>query len=449
MTAIIGILNKTTVALAADSAATVGPENNSKVYNNANKLFNLTHNNPVGIAIHGMNEVMGIPWETIIKIYRQQFTRKGFDTLVEYAEDFLTFLRELLIIHTSEEEQKQAGDILVYGAINEVKLAWNSRMSAFPADMPADERTPLLSAELSQTIDEVHKVMNEVWGVMPHFDSYPLADFVTTYGETVRSFASEELEVALLSDAHFDKLNALAHMLIGGRYFFERTSGIVISGFGDAEIYPSLQAYLVGGCVHNTVRYAAQRTSVITKQSPVDVVPFAQTDSIWGFLNGITPKMQDRVVDLMGLALNQFKQRLLEKLGLEQTEELDQEIEDATESVLSGLADEIARTAQEDNFIPILSTIISLSKEDLAYLAESLINLTYLQRRASFTKESVGGPIDVAIITKGDGFVWIKRKHYFKPEANLNYLARILRGQEHHNISNYEPFSNGDSVSQS
>jgi len=27
--------------------------------------------------------------------------------------------------------------------------------------------------------------------------------------------------------------------------------------------------------------------------------------------------------------------------------------------------------------------------------------------------ETVAGPIDVAIISKGDGLIWIKRKHYF------------------------------------
>jgi ATP-dependent protease HslVU (ClpYQ) peptidase subunit len=115
MTAIIGILNKTTVALAADSAATVGPDNNSKVYNNANKLFNLTHNNPVGIAIHGMSEVMGIPWETIIKMYRQQFSHKGFDTLTEYGDDFLRFLGVLLVKHTTQEEQLEAGRSIILG----------------------------------------------------------------------------------------------------------------------------------------------------------------------------------------------------------------------------------------------------------------------------------------------------------------------------------------------
>ena len=37
--------------------------------------------------------------------------------------------------------------------------------------------------------------------------------------------------------------------------------------------------------------------------------------------------------------------------------------------------------------------------------------------------ESVSGPIDVAVISKGDGFVWIKRKQYFDPQLNLGRNA--------------------------
>ena len=74
-----------------------------------------------------------------------------------------------------------------------------------------------------------------------------------------------------------------------------------------------------------------------------------------------------------------------------------------------------------------MSSISTLSKEDLAELAESLIYLTYLKRRMSFSEESVGGPIDVALITKGDGFVWIKRKHYFNKELNQDFIYKYLK----------------------
>ena len=50
-----------------------------------------------------------------------------------------------------------------------------------------------------------------------------------------------------------------------------------------------------------------------------------------------------------------------------------------------------------------------LPKEDLAHLADSLVNLTAFKRRVSLDIESVGGPIDVAVISKGDGFIWISR----------------------------------------
>jgi hypothetical protein len=32
--------------------------------------------------------------------------------------------------------------------------------------------------------------------------------------------------------------------------------------------------------------------------------------------------------------------------------------------------------------------------------------------------------VDVAIISKDEGFVWTKRKHYFPAELNQRFLAR-------------------------
>jgi hypothetical protein len=56
-------------------------------------------------------------------------------------------------------------------------------------------------------------------------------------------------------------------------------------------------------------------------------------------------------------------------------------------------------------------------------MAESLVNLTSLKRRVSLQAETVGGPVDVAVISRSDGFIWIKRKEYFRPELNPGYLA--------------------------
>ena len=68
-----------------------------------------------------------------------------------------------------------------------------------------------------------------------------------------------------------------------------------------------------------------------------------------------------------------------------------------------------------------------LPKGELAEMAESLVNLTSFKRRVTLDVETVGGPIDVAVISKGDGFVWIKRKHYFDPEHNPHFFINYYR----------------------
>ena len=84
------ILNSSGVALAADSAVTIG---GTKIYNTAIKLLALSKTEPVGIMIYGNAGLMGVPWEILIKVYRTQLKDKKMDKLEDYGEDFLDFLR--------------------------------------------------------------------------------------------------------------------------------------------------------------------------------------------------------------------------------------------------------------------------------------------------------------------------------------------------------------------
>ncbi|MCF8362470.1 MAG: hypothetical protein K9G70_07585 [Prolixibacteraceae bacterium] len=76
MTAVVGILNKQGIAIAADSAVTVSGTNNRKVYNSANKIFTLSKYYPVSVSIYNNASFMGIPWEILIKEYRKQLDKK-------------------------------------------------------------------------------------------------------------------------------------------------------------------------------------------------------------------------------------------------------------------------------------------------------------------------------------------------------------------------------------
>ena len=60
MTAIVGIINRQGVAFAADSAATVTLSSTQKISNHANKIFELSRREPVGIALCGNPQIRNL-----------------------------------------------------------------------------------------------------------------------------------------------------------------------------------------------------------------------------------------------------------------------------------------------------------------------------------------------------------------------------------------------------
>jgi len=72
MTAEVVIANSGAVALAADSAVTIGGQ---KIYNSALKLFALSKVAPVGVMIFGNAGLMSVPWETIIVTTQHPITK--------------------------------------------------------------------------------------------------------------------------------------------------------------------------------------------------------------------------------------------------------------------------------------------------------------------------------------------------------------------------------------
>jgi hypothetical protein len=70
MTCEVAVMNKRGIALAADSAVTLGASR--KIYHTAEKLFSLSSSVPIAIMTYGSADMMNVPWETVIKVYAQK-----------------------------------------------------------------------------------------------------------------------------------------------------------------------------------------------------------------------------------------------------------------------------------------------------------------------------------------------------------------------------------------
>src|ERR1700730_8180580 len=111
MTAEVALLNKSAIALAADSATTVTywdkNEPKTRYFKGANKVFNLSRRRPVGVMTYASANLQGVPWEIIIKAYREYLGPKSHDHLSGYADDFVEFIASNAAIFPADVQEKQ------------------------------------------------------------------------------------------------------------------------------------------------------------------------------------------------------------------------------------------------------------------------------------------------------------------------------------------------------
>lgn len=87
MTAEIAVMNKSGVALAADSKVTIG--GGIKAFDTVTKIFPLSRVHPVALMVWGNPDFMEYPIEIISKEYRSKKALGCEDSLVKWADDFV------------------------------------------------------------------------------------------------------------------------------------------------------------------------------------------------------------------------------------------------------------------------------------------------------------------------------------------------------------------------
>jgi hypothetical protein len=209
-------------------------------------------------------------------------------------------------------------------------------------------------------------------------------------------------------------------------------SGVVIAGFGEKDLFPRLKEFAVEGVIENKLRFRAGRDVEIDSKTSASIIPFAQSQVVRGFLEGIDPGVESVFNKFLEGIFTNYPNILLNRVpGLTTAVKAAalKKTNAASKGILKKFRDEFNKFRQDTLVNPIASTVSVLPKDELAAMAEALVSLTSFKRKFSFDAETVGGPVDVAILSKGDGFVWIKRKHYFKAELNPNFLTNYFQGE--------------------
>ncbi|MBI2929061.1 MAG: hypothetical protein HYY24_25640 [Verrucomicrobia bacterium] len=210
------------------------------------------------------------------------------------------------------------------------------------------------------------------------------------------------------------------------------TPGVVVAGFGKDDVYPRLQEFTVGGVIENRLRYRLQRHLRIGIDASASILPFAQSEVVAGLIDGMDPGMESLLKKFHDEVFANYPVVLLDHIpNLSDSAKADalRKAKAASGQILKKFREEFEHFRRKTLIDPIVATVDILPKDELAAMAEALVSLTSFKRRFSLDAETVGGPVDVAVLSKGDGFVWIKRKHYFKVELNPHFLTNYFESR--------------------
>ena len=427
MTAEIALLNKEAVALAADSAVTIRTPGGSKILPSANKIFALSKYHPVGVMVFGNAQLLGAPWELLVKTYRQQLGKREFPKLQDYADDFIKYLERARNFFPDDVQDQHFLEI-ANGVLNAVREKIETALAVY-----LNENDTASADDVSRIVrDQIvrfHAKLRDL-ELQPSISAEYIDDVLTSRRDELFEGISAILERFVEEDDLKDLLAQsvvfwLCKAVPDGN---EGDSGVVIAGYGSDDVYPSLRSYNIEGLVANRLIYAPTIVHDVATNG-ASIVPFAQIDVVHTFMEGVDQGYQALIEQAVGRALRSFALAAAKGSGKK-----GDALKEFTQALgrlganAEGEFQELARTYRVEHFAnPTVDVVSILPKDRLAAMAESLVDITALRRQFSMTEETVGGPIDVAVISKGDGLVWIKRKHYFEKSLNPQFFHNYFQ----------------------
>lgn len=417
MTAEVAIVNRNAVALAADSAVTVTKASGEqKIYNSVEKLFRLSEKQPIALMIYGTGSFAMLGWELYAKAFRKANSSTLFETMEDCCNAFFKFLESSTHISTIQERNESTLGFIA----SQCRLLLSDTLKAFENQKTFTD-DEFLTAFVKGVSDEIRLLTAENFRIGINEDSEEKV--FQRIEQIIKPITAEYFGTSLNEEAE-KKLCRYITLFLTRSQATNASTGVVLAGFGEKEFKPSVHSYLLLTALDDFLFYQRNESLSHNSTGGATVIPFAQADVIHSFIRGMAPAARVSLESISRHVTFETRGKLME--ALERNFNLSEESKDElTKLMVEGRSETLKQLdskLSEDLVDPIVSMLEFLPKSELATMAESLINMTAFRRKVSHHDESVGGPVDVAVLSKNDGFVWVKRKHYFPQQFNDHFF---------------------------
>lgn len=393
------IINKNGIALAADSAETLA--NGKMFYNSINKVFSLSKKYPYGAIMCGNLYIYNTFIDQIFKEFQLYLDSKDcVNDFFEICTEFQTFIE----LNNGYYKFDIAEETHCKGLIKSWVERWGNKINTIINSNDVESEIDKILLELEDEIKHAIRIDNY------DVSQYVKSKYESDYDSLVNSIIPELKNYIKQKEKLWEYLCEYFNLYISSEG--ENSMEILFAGYGKKDAFPKYLHIELHKVVNGKLKFKERGRFEQSNLYP-EIYPIAQSDVILTFCKGISKSFLDSIPQK---AIEIINTKIDALPGNNFTDVQKEQLKNSFSLCKSEIADEIRKKSQAEFVNPIINSVRTIPIPEMAFLAENLVNITSLKRTYSIDgkQQTVGGPTDVAVLSKGDGFVWIKRKNYFE-----------------------------------
>lgn len=400
MTSQLILMNGFGVALASDSAMTFGE---NRTYETAEKVMPLPAPHPIAVLHSGAVNVHGMPYSVLVNEWATSLGSTRLRTVALYRQNFLSWLSDN---HDWVSPKRSTDDFI--GQLEALyRDVWDEIKKAVEG-LDSSEN----STQRCLQIWQEKAAMLSKWPLLAHDEG----DWTSSTYQALKGRIDERREYWFddipMSDAINEQIDLVTRLYLERGHHLQR-SELAFVGYGEKQLLPSYALVEISGFVNDSLLYKMTREQTapdLESGNFFAICPIGQSDAIDRFLLGVDYSTVDVATGAAMDVLIKYEH------GLDDDDEVDRskpltEDEVAIGDKIYSAIESAFRTWSFKNFKqPLFGAIAALPPASLATAARSLIEIQSLSQTITGEMGTVGGPIDVAVISRESSFQWVSHK---------------------------------------
>jgi hypothetical protein len=396
MTSQLILLNGFGVALASDSAMTLG---NKRTYETAEKVIPLPGPHRLAVLHSGAVNIHGMPYSVLINEWAATLGATPLRAVALYRQNFLSWLND----NHDWVGPTRVTDDFIYQLNDIYRAIWNRINEAIEEDDSEATKAEKCLAIWNQYTSHYLGLPS-----LSHSGGDWISQAYTKVEKEisdVRNYWFDDIPINLEINQQIDEFTRL----FLERGHFDNRAQLAFVGFGDKQLLPGYANVEISGILNDSLLYeftADQSAQSIGNRNYFGICPIGQTSSIDLVLKGLN-------YQLVNIATTAVMETLFppDDDQMDTTPESTDEEKEELSSKFYSAIDKSFNSWSEKNYVQALRGAISaLPVASLAAVARSLIEVQSLSQTITGEMGTVGGPIDVATISRDNGFQWVRHK---------------------------------------